>query len=178
VTLAPNGAAAKAGSVSHLEISVSTELATLMSTPWEHRSLGWLQRMLQIAIKLELATIPPYLCAYWSIDEDKPGYIKRRLQRIVNEEMRHLGLACNLLGAFHHSPDGISADVLPILNEPGFVPTYPGPLPGGVHPGLIVSLSQLTKDQIGTQFMQIEFPHPEAVMYGLPQKFCNTTPEV
>jgi hypothetical protein len=141
---------------------MSSDVATYLAVPWDERSLPWLRNMLRLAIKLELATIPPYLCAFWSIPEDPPGYIKRRLQRILAEEMRHLAMACNLLGAIHPGAADADDPDLPVFNHNGTVPVYPGPLPGGVHPGLIVTLKKLTKDQIGTQFMQIEFPHPDA----------------
>jgi hypothetical protein len=141
---------------------------TLMACPPNDRNVSWLQEMLQCAIKLELATIPPYLCAFWSIDEQLPtyGYIKQKLQRILSEEMAHLGLACNLLSAYQDPCSG-SSPLLPTLNVCDVVPVYPGPLPGEIHPGLNISLSKLTKDKIGTQFMQLEFPSPEAVqMYN------------
>ena len=142
---------------------MAADVTELLARPWREQNRHWLQQMLRIAIQLEWATIPPYLCAWWSINESPPGYIKNRLSRIWLGEMRHLGLACNLLCAFHRDGDYPHFDPLPVLNDPVTAPSYPGPLPGGVHPGLSIGLSKLTKEQVGTQFMQLEFPHPEAV---------------
>jgi hypothetical protein len=119
------------------------------------RSARWLRLALQSARELELFTIPPYLCAFWSIEDQNPeNDVFWSLRQIPGEEMKHLGLACNLLTAF---------GAVPLLNRSPAVPRYPGPLPGGVHPGLRVAFRQLSKDLVGTVFMQIEFPSPEAV---------------
>ena len=62
--------------------------------------------------------------------------------------MTHFGLACNLLVAIGGTP---------LLTDAAVVPTYPGPLPGGVRPGLIVPLRKLDKAQAKV-FMEIEYP--------------------
>jgi hypothetical protein len=134
----------------------------LMRVPPEHRDLDWLKHSLQAAIRLEHATIPPYLCAYWSVRADAKTKttqtIRGWIRGIVLQEMLHMGLACNLLTAIGGTPNIYCA---------GFVPKYPGPLPGGVHPGLTVSLAGLAKDdpsdpvkkkEVVQTFMQIELP--------------------
>jgi hypothetical protein len=138
---------------------MADSISRLLSVPLGKRTARWLRRSLQVAIKLELATIPPYLCAFWSIKKpDHYQYLSRSIRRILGEEMKHLGLACNLMTAFGGTPTIRSRSV---------APRYPGRLPGGVHPGLIVSLQRLSKDLIGTVFMQLEFPSPDAVTtYG------------
>ena len=121
------------------------------ATPDEH-GLRCLKRSLHAAIQLEFATIPPYLTAYWStIDPaapNAPNPAGDAIREIVVEEMGHMGLACNLLVGLGESPD---------LAAPGFVPSYPGPLPGHVHPGLEVPLRRLTPSQLKV-FMDIEQP--------------------
>ena len=37
------------------------------------RDSGWLKESLQAAIELELSTLPPYLCAMWSIRDPSAG---------------------------------------------------------------------------------------------------------
>jgi hypothetical protein len=139
--------------------AMATTISRLLEVAPRERTGRWLVRALQSAIELEMFTIPPYLCARWSIKDPHPrDHVYSNLGRIAAEEMKHLGLACNLMTAF----GGV-----PRLNRPPAVPRYPGPLPGGVHPGLRVALRPLSKDLIGTVFMQIEFPSPEAVTtYG------------
>lgn len=98
---------------------------------------------LQAAITLEFATIPPYLCALWSIrDELHPA--AKSIRNVVQEEMLHMALACNMLA---------SLGVTPKIDNP----SYPGVLPGGVHDGLVVELSGLTKHAL-LDFMWIERP--------------------
>lgn len=122
-------------------------IVELMSVPRAEHDLPWLKDSLQAAIKLEFATLPPYLAADWSVkDEVSPA--ARSIREIFREEMLHMGLACNMLNAL----GGV-----PRLNTPDAVPVYPGPLPGGVNPKLQVPLGGLTKDLLAI-FMQIEFP--------------------
>jgi len=125
-----------------------TTIAALMAdvAPLQ-RDLQWLREALQIAIQLELATLPPYLTAYWTIkDEDHEA--RTSIHEIWREEMAHFGLACNLLVAIGGTP---------LLTDATVVPAYPGPLPGGVRPGLIVPLRKLDKAQAKI-FMEIEYP--------------------
>ena len=95
-----------------------------------------------------MATIPPYLCAMWSI-KDPADPVRSMIRDIVLEEMSHMGTACNMLTAVGGTP---------VVNTADVVPTYPGPLPGGVHADLVVSLSGLTKDVVKSTFMEIELP--------------------
>ncbi len=108
-----------------------------------------LQKALQLAIELEHATIPVYLCALYSL---KPGHnrvVGEIIRSVVVEEMLHMALACNLLNAIGGSPQ---------IDQPGFVPRYPGPLPGGLRPDLTVSLKKCSLEQIHNVFMSIEKP--------------------
>jgi hypothetical protein len=112
----------------------------------ERRDLDWLKAAVASAIRLEHATIPPYLCALWSI-KSGDGPVYDRLESIVLDEMVHMALACNLLTSIGGDPDLKSA-----------LPRYPGPLPGDVHPGLQVGLQGLTRELVENVFMQIECP--------------------
>lgn len=123
------------------------KIVELMSVPAVSHDLAWLKESLQAAIKLEFATLPPYLAAYWSI-KDKLNPVARSIREIFREEMLHYGIACNLLA-------GIGGE--PVLNTPEAVPTYPGSLPGGVNPNLKIPLQALSKDA-ASLFMKIEFP--------------------
>jgi hypothetical protein len=67
-----------------------------------------------------------------------------------------MGTACNVLTAIGGTPR---------LNTADFVPTYPGPLPGGVHTDLIVLLSGLTNDVVKSTFMEIELPESGPVAF-------------
>jgi rubrerythrin len=126
----------------------SATIAGLMvERPSAERDTDWLKRALQIAIRLELATLPPYLTASWSIkDENDPAYAS--IMEIWSEEMSHFGLACNLL---------VALDDVPVLTDPELVPKYPGPLPGGVLSHLQVTLRKLDRTQ-AKLFMDIEYP--------------------
>jgi len=132
------------------------KILELMQVPSQDHDADWLRTSLQAAVELEMSTIPPYLCAMWSI-KDSADPVRAMIRNIVLEEMSHLGMACNMLTAIGGTPALNTADV---------VPTYPGPLPGGVHPGLVVSLSGLTKDVIESVFMEIELPESGPVAFA------------
>lgn len=103
---------------------MTLKIADLMRQPTADHDLCWLQKALQAAVELELATLPPYLCGQWAL-KDQNSVPARLIKRITFDEMGHLGLVCNLLRATGQQPkifDGYDEI------------TYPGPLPGGVRP--------------------------------------------
>jgi hypothetical protein len=121
-------------------------------------SLPDLQDALQVAMQLEFSTIPPYLCAQWSINTD-PGGVGDMIENIVVQEMDHFALAGNMLTAIGGMPSIANA---------AFIPNYPtNVLPGGIPQKLAVDLKPLTPDQVQV-FMQIEYPEfpPVALAVG------------
>lgn len=124
------------------------QISTLIDVPAENRDLPWLKQALQTAARLEFATIPPYLCALWSLKEASgPAY--ESLREVVMEEMLHLGLVANMLTTLGETP----------AFYPDAAPAYPCKLPGGVRPGLTIPLQGLTRSAIKDVFMEIEKPH-------------------
>ena len=112
------------------------------------QSVAQLQAALQTAIQLEFSTIPPYLCAEWSINND-PSNVAPMIHDIVIQEMLHFAFSCNMLNAIGGSPSIANA---------AFVPNYPTlGLPGNVQPGLVVDLLPLGPQALNT-FMEIEYP--------------------
>lgn len=108
-----------------------------------------LRGALQTAIELEHATIPPYLTAMFTLYNTGNDEISNLIGSVVKEEMLHMSIACNVLNAIGGNP---------VINKPGFIPTYPGPLPGGVETGLIVPIAKFSKKLIKEVFMMIEEP--------------------
>lgn len=105
--------------------------------------------LLQAAIELEHATIPPYLCAYFSLRQASNSAVSQIIRSIVVEEMLHLTIASNLM---------ISLGGAPMLNGPTFVPDYPGGLPMGIGEHLQVHLRKCSLLQVQDVFMKIEEP--------------------
>ena len=103
---------------------------------------------LQSAIELEHSTVPPYLYAMYSLDPAKNGEIVSIIRSIVVEEMLHMTLASNVLNAIGGTPR---------IDDPKFIPTYPGALPGGVENQLTVQLAPFSMAQLET-FLTIEEP--------------------
>ncbi|CAJ4401556.1 ferritin-like family protein [Burkholderia pseudomallei] len=111
-------------------------------------SIGELHAALHLAMQLEFSTIPPYLCAQWSITED-PDRVEGILHAIVSQEMQHFALAGNVLNALGGRPQIACA---------GFLPGYPiESLPGGVQLSKPLYLAPLTAAQVEL-FMEIEHP--------------------
>jgi photosystem II stability/assembly factor-like uncharacterized protein len=134
-------------------------MAALVREP--RHDLAWVKDALQLAIQLELATLPPYLTARWTIESPQDP-AARNIYVVRGEEMLHFGLACNLLVAIGGTP---------VIADPAVVPKYPGPLPGNIRPGLVVTLRKLSADQARV-FMEIEYPRggpvAEAAIAGTP----------
>jgi hypothetical protein len=122
-----------------------------MTVPEEKRDAGWLQESLQIAIQLEMSTIPPYLYAAWSIDlrdpAADPSDVRGTIMGIAQEEMLHMGIACNLLASIGGRPKILQC-----------APSYPTRLPKDIHAGLSVPLAPLTRELVLNKFMAIEEP--------------------
>lgn len=97
-----------------------------------------LRTALQQACEVELATIPLYLTALYSLKVGSASDAADAIRTVALEEMLHLNIAANILAAIGGEPEFV-------------VPTYPGRLPLDVIPGK-ASLQQINK------FMQIEMP--------------------
>jgi hypothetical protein len=113
-------------------------------------STAELKDALQAAMRLEFSTIPPYLCAEWSIDfNNDPDNVMSMIHGIVVQEMYHFSLAGNILSAIGGKP---------AVANPSFLTTYPtNSLPGDIHQALAVDLQPLSPAQLQV-FMQIEQP--------------------
>jgi hypothetical protein len=108
-----------------------------------------LHKSLQGAIELEHATIPLYLTAVFSIKDGPSAVARGIIQSVANEEMLHMTIGCNLANAIGYAP---------VIDKPGFIPLYPGPLPMNIHEGLSTSLQKASRGQIFNLFMTIEEP--------------------
>lgn len=122
-------------------------------------TLADLQAMLQQAIELEHSTIPPYLTANFTLfsTTGANAAISEIIGSVLGEEMLHMTIAGNVLNAIGGSP---------VINKPGFIPTYPGPLPGGVEGGLTVGLEKFSINLVKNVFMEIEAPENQAPVAG------------
>lgn len=110
--------------------------------------LAHLHTALDAAVTLEFATLPPYLSAIWSMKDDLHP-VAQSLREVLQEEMLHMALVCNMLVAIGGEPKIVGA-----------VPSYPGKLPLDVHPELTIPLAGLSEKQLDV-FMEIERPkHP------------------
>ncbi|HEV3047312.1 MAG TPA: ferritin-like protein [Solirubrobacteraceae bacterium] len=122
---------------------IKAELAQNLDTP------EGVQLALQTAIELEHSTIPPYLYALYSLTPGSNAEIAELVGSVVAEEMAHMALACNILNAVLGEP---------VIDKPGFLPLYPGPLPGTVEEGLSVGLEPFSLELLSLTFMVIEQP--------------------
>ena len=129
-----------------------------------------LQQQLQDAMLLEFSTLPLYLTSMYSIVENCNNDAYQAMRDIVMQEMLHFVQAGNILIA-------VGGEV--IIDDPNFVPSYPstGGLPGGVLPGLDVSLEKFNLRHVYDTMMAIETPmlthvarpKPEFTLYTIGQ---------
>jgi hypothetical protein len=117
--------------------------------------LQHLHTLIQHAIELEFATIPPYLTAMYTIkpDTNLPAY--NVIRSVVMEEMLHLTLAANLLNA-------VGGRVA--LTTPGLLPEYPIQLKF-TDRQFPIDLQKFSPQAIDT-FLNIERP---AILQAKPQ---------
>jgi len=144
------------------------------------RSRDSLQRCLQMAIELELSTLPPYLSALYSMDPNAklPNHANEQIialiRSIVHQEMTHLALACNLLRAIGGTPRIAHKEVVGesgrcCFPRKGLIPETPIDDDGntvGVFPDLELTLAPMrVKNKAGDAvaqplrtFLRIEEP--------------------
>jgi hypothetical protein len=140
----PNLAIAKVSKIDPMLVVDATLLQDL-----KQGSAVNLQDAIHRGIAIELATIPLYLYALYSIKPGRNLEIARLVQSVVKEEMMHLAIGCNLLNAIGGKPN---------LLDPEIRPKYPGPLPGGIAAQLRVSLAPFSLPLVHDTFMVIEEP--------------------
>jgi CDGSH-type Zn-finger protein len=112
-------------------------------------TLDDLREHLQWAIELEHATLPPYLCALYSLDPERNAEAVEVVAGVFTEEMLHLALAANLLNAVGGRPR---------LDTPGMLPPHPRRLPHGDR-SLELSLLPFGAEAID-MFLRLERPAP------------------
>ena len=96
-----------------------------LTKPGPITSLDELRTHLQYAIGVELATIPTYLTAQFSLRESSNSAANEVIQSVVMEEMLHMTLAANVLNAIGGAP---STDPIPGVGVSP-IPRYPTKLP-------------------------------------------------
>ena len=111
------------------------------------RTVKDLHEHLELAIQVELSTVPPYLYAMYSI-EDQRSEAALLLRSIVAEEMLHAVLASNLL---------LATGGRPRFDTTAYMPAYPSLLPHH-RPPLEVGLAPCSEAAIRNVFMRIEQP--------------------
>ncbi|MFI6290514.1 ferritin-like domain-containing protein [Nonomuraea sp. NPDC050790] len=108
-------------------------------------TLDSLREHLQWAIELEHATLPPYLCALYSLDPERNPEAAQVVAGVFTEEMLHLALVANLLNAVGGSPR---------LDTPEMLPPHPRPLP---HSDLRLDLLPFGREAL-EMFLRLERP--------------------
>ena len=106
-----------------------------------------LREHLEAAVQLELAVIPPYMCALYTIKPNTNEGSVQIIRSVLAEEMLHLINSANVLNAVGGTPSVASPDV---------VPRYPTYLPDGEKAFLIhlLPFSQAAIDQS----LKVELP--------------------
>lgn len=118
------------------------------------------------AMKLEHATLPPYLTTLYSIKPGKNLEAVHIIRQVAIEEMLHLTLAANVLNAVGGNIEGT-------LTAPDFIPTYPTYLPTG-STDFKVGLDKFSKETVDI-FLKIE--RGEEVAHNQPLVVSRTLQE-
>jgi hypothetical protein len=126
---------------------VNATLGTTATGAASIDTLDDLRRHLQWAIELEHATLPPYLCALYSLDPVGNADAFGVLASVLVEEMLHLALAANILNAVGGRPR---------LDSPAVLLPYPLTLPH-CDGSISLSLARFDAESLA-QFMRVERP--------------------
>ncbi|MDH0868142.1 ferritin-like domain-containing protein, partial [Mitsuaria sp. GD03876] len=120
---------------------------TLRQHPGDRATL---QRLAQMALQVEFATIPVYLTGMYSI-ADTASAAYQTLRSVVIEEMFHLNLAANLV---------VGLGALPKFSGSA-APVYPGPMPGA-NPATtpMIGLFRASPAVFSNVYAAIERPAP------------------
>jgi choline dehydrogenase-like flavoprotein len=97
--------------VAALAFRSARNIAEQFGSPAKRTDVVGLRKQLQAALQLEHSTIPPYLCALYTITPDTNLAAFDIINSVVMEEMLHMALVANVLNAIGGSPD-FSADAL------------------------------------------------------------------
>ena len=116
--------------------------------------------LLQSALQLEFATIPPYLSAAFSLTSNRRIY--QLILRIAVEEMLHVTAIANLMNAIGMAPNIVAA-----------VPKYPCDLTI-LDPPLRLDLRSFSFELVEKLFMAIEAPEVRVVYGGLAEALPKT----
>jgi hypothetical protein len=114
-----------------------------------------LKRHLQWALELEHSTIPPYLCALYSLHDGANAAAASVIKGVVMEEMLHMTLVANVLNAVGGKP---------LVDDPKFIPKYPAYLAHSADT-FKVGLLPFCPEAVET-FLKIERP---ALAHARPQ---------
>ncbi|AVQ00143.1 hypothetical protein C7S18_15585 [Ahniella affigens] len=93
-------------------MNVSADPAISATTIGTHWNIRHLRQHLQFAIQLEYWTIPFYMAAMYSVKDPTSNAFKL-VQAVVNQEMLHVQLACNVANAFGTTIDLEQAFIVP-----------------------------------------------------------------
>lgn len=131
--------------------TVQHRFARVMDSGNGPQTVDDLRAMLQTAVELEWFTMPPYLCAMWSLRE--AGDVSDILRSVAVQEMLHMAICCNLL---------VGIGGRPRLASPEVFPKYPDN-PPGIALSRVVSLQGFSLDAVRL-FMEVEKPAHDPIV--------------
>ena len=126
-------------------VKIDTPFDLCKDTPEDHRIE--LIAHLKTAMELEHGTIPPYLCALYSIKDGANLMSAQRIRSVAMEEMLHMALIANFSNAVGGPPK---------ITRPDFILGYPDFLPMSDE-SVKVSLNRFSSQAINL-FLDIERP--------------------
>ncbi|MCX5214325.1 ferritin-like protein [Kitasatospora sp. NBC_00240] len=137
-----------------------------MTEPTRISTLKDLRAALQLAVGLELSTVPVYLTALYSIEDGANTDAAQTIRSVVMEEMLHMTLAANVLNAIGEvpSPEPVEFQGRAHLSP---IPAFPldSPLISGIGTLELLPLTPAAVDS----FVRIEHPlHGAATLAGIP----------
>ncbi|TKC19105.1 ferritin-like domain-containing protein [Robertmurraya kyonggiensis] len=123
-------------------------MSKIVSLPPKIQSIDELKNYLNLALEIELSTIPPYLVSMYTLEPDTNKESLEIIRTVVVEEMLHMLLVANIINAIGGTP---------VLNNKENIPKYPYEVPIKTKKNelLKINLQSFSREAIET-FLEIE----------------------
>ena len=109
----------------------------------------YLLQLLQTALEVTHASLPPFLNALWSIKGKYNRKIASVISKVINHEVNKIGIIASVMSALGGRAKFIHKD---------FLPFYPGRFPGGIQNKVLLSLEKLSVKLFRNSLMKAKRP--------------------
>ncbi|XP_065054621.1 uncharacterized protein LOC135683325 [Rhopilema esculentum] len=109
----------------------------------------YLLQLLQTALEVTHASLPPFLNALWSIKGKYNRKVASVINKVINHEVNKIGIIASLMSTLGGRAKFVHKD---------FLPFYPGRFPGGIQSEVLLSVEKLSAKLFRSSLMKAKRP--------------------